>query len=77
MKNTNKIVTVVTYNGASADMKPILSDNIDKSGVYPLTNPADLVDGKYMRVLRPQRSRLGIPFRGGDPNLLFPPHISL
>ena len=46
MKNTKKIVTVVTYNGASADMKPILSDNRDKSGVYPLTNPADLVDGE-------------------------------
>lgn len=32
--NTNKIATVVTYNDASAEMKSILSDNKDKSGVY-------------------------------------------
>jgi hypothetical protein len=32
--NLDKIVTVVTYNDASAEMKSILKDNRGKSGVY-------------------------------------------
>jgi len=41
--NSNKIVTVVTYNDASVEMKSILSDNKGKSGVYLWTNK---VNGK-------------------------------
>lgn len=36
--NNNKIVTVVTYNDISAEIKSILSDNRGKSGVYIFTN---------------------------------------
>ena len=45
MKSTNldKIVTVVTYNDVSAEMKSILKDNKGKSGVYIWTNK---VNGK-------------------------------
>lgn len=41
--NSNKIVTVVTYNDASVEMKSILRDNKGKSGVYLWTNK---VNGK-------------------------------